>query len=75
MQVKNAEDVRAFICASMEANLRTSIANMRAANLSERHIERFVADQMVQIETECDRVAADFERLKDNPDVASVAVN
>jgi hypothetical protein len=75
MEAKTLEDVRGFVRAMMEANLRTSIKNMRGAGLSNQHINRFIADQMTQIERECDRAAAAYERLKANPDVASVSVN
>ena len=50
-------------------------SNMRKANLSERHIERFIADHKVQVEKESDRVVARYERLKTNPDAVSLATN
>ena len=48
---------------------------MRKANLSERHIERFIADHKVQVEKESDRIVAMYERLKANPDAVSLATN
>ena len=50
-------------------------SNMRRASLSERHIERFIADHKVQVEKESDRVVARYERLKTNPDAVSLATN
>jgi hypothetical protein len=75
MKVNSPEDVRDFIRTQMEANLRASVSNMRKATLSDRHIERFIADHKVQVEKECGRVVAMYERLKANPDAVSLATN
>jgi hypothetical protein len=75
MEAKTSEDVRRSVRAMMEANLRTSIKNMRAVGLSKEHINRFVADQKTRIEKEVERAVAAYERLKANPDAGSIAVN
>lgn len=75
MKVNNSEDVRVYVRARMELNLRTSVANMRRAGHSTQRINRFYYEQMQQIERECNRAVVEYERMKDNPDAVSLTTN